>query len=223
MLKKLFSVPEKEKITDIVFSRVLISSVFGILLSMCCLVGTTWAWFVAGVESTDNVIEIATVTVDATLHQGEEEIAPAADGGYVLDEGVYTAQLHVQNNATNTQRAVYVQVSITQQDSTTTRYLMFNNGVTEQSIELQVDGAAATVAFAALWAQPADAQPVENNTIAAMVTDDAETTTSTTEAENTTTVADTDTTTEAMDEEETTATEESTTTVAETEPTETME
>lgn len=223
MLKKLFSVPDKEKITDIVFSRVLISSVFGILLSMCCLVGTTWAWFVAGVESTDNVIEIATVTVDATLYQGEEEIAPAADGGYVLDEGVYTAQLHVQNNATNTQRAVYVQVTITQKDSTTTRYLMFNNGIAERSIELQVDGASATVAFAALWAQPADAQPVENNTIAAMVADDAETTTSTTEAENTTTAADSDTTTEAMDEEETTATEESTTTVAETEPTETME
>lgn len=44
-LSYLFTVPETEKVTDHHFRRVLIANVIGILLSMACLVSTTWLLF----------------------------------------------------------------------------------------------------------------------------------------------------------------------------------
>ena len=78
-LKELFSVPEGKKVTEKVFGRVLISSVCSILLSMACLISTTWAWFTVSIENTDNVIHIATVTPNVQITSGENVILP--DGG----------------------------------------------------------------------------------------------------------------------------------------------
>lgn len=49
-LKYLFTVPEGEKVSDRHLKRVLISSVCSILLTMSCLFGTTWAWYIASVQ-----------------------------------------------------------------------------------------------------------------------------------------------------------------------------
>ena len=75
-IKKLFTVPEGEKITEQVFCRVLISSICSMLLCMACLAGTTWAWFTVSIENTGNVIEIGTnwtePSEEATTDPGQE-------------------------------------------------------------------------------------------------------------------------------------------------------
>ena len=73
-IKDFFTVPENEKISDRAFTRVLISTICGILLCMICLAGTTWAWFISNVEGPGSVMSIASISVDATLLQGEDEI-----------------------------------------------------------------------------------------------------------------------------------------------------
>lgn len=67
-LKDLFTVPTGQKVTEKHLHRVLISSICSILLCMSCLVSTTWAWFVVGIENTGNVIEIGTPQVNLTVN-----------------------------------------------------------------------------------------------------------------------------------------------------------
>ena len=80
-LKELFTVPEGVKITDKMFSKVLLSSIVSILLSMACLFGTTWAWFTVTVENTENVIQIATVATDVTVTK-DGQVMGSENGKY---------------------------------------------------------------------------------------------------------------------------------------------
>jgi hypothetical protein len=58
-IKELFTVPEGTKVTERIFTKVLLSSVCSILLCMVCLVSTTWAWFTVSIENQGNEIKIA--------------------------------------------------------------------------------------------------------------------------------------------------------------------
>ena len=78
-IRNLFTVPEGEKVTEKMFGRVLVSSVCSILFCMACLAGTTWAWFSASIQNTDNVIQIAEVTANVTVR--EVTANAAAEGG----------------------------------------------------------------------------------------------------------------------------------------------
>ena len=187
-IKDMFRVPDGEKVTDKAFSKVLASSICGILLCMACLAGTTWAWFTADMASTDNVIQIATVTVDATVTP--DDAVAVEDGRYTLPEGDYAVQVRVDNNATAAARPVYVLVTVTQDGGDTLYYLTFANDATETTVPLTVEGSSATLRFTALWSQPA-ALPLGDT--ATVIGEDAATTTTTT---TTTTTATESTTTE---------------------------
>lgn len=74
------------------FFRVLASSVCGILLCMSCLVGTTWAWFMASVENTENVIQLANWKLETSVAGDSAAVSPV-DGVYSLPEGSYTINM----------------------------------------------------------------------------------------------------------------------------------
>ena len=157
-IKDFFTVPQDEKISDRAFARVLISSICSILLCMICLVGTTWAWFIANTES-HSVMSIATITIDATLQQGEDEILAAEDGSYTLPAGNYTLHVNVDNNATTTVPWVYVLMSVSEGDTESHHYWSFDSSPDEATVSITVDGAPVTLHLYTRWAQP-EAKPM---------------------------------------------------------------
>ena len=204
-ISQLFTVPKDEKITEKSFSRVLISSVCSILLCMMCLAGTTWAWFAASVENTDNVIEIAYVSVDTTLKMGDVELAPV-DGTYYTGAGQYTLTLRPTTNATDSQRTVYVVMTVTTDEGATTYYRAFAVGDDAATVALTL-GKTAKVAFAAAWSQPEGTAMADAVTVGGSVAAPT-TTTTTTATTTTTTVAEVTTTTTVGETTTTTVTEE---------------
>ena len=153
-IRDIFHIPDGEKVTDKAFTRVLISSICGILLCMGCLAGTTWAWFVAGTENTDNVIAIATVTADVTVYSNDSEVIATVDNTYLLSDGTYHATIQVTNTATNSQRPTYVLITVTQDQVDTLYYLSFDYGQNEADMAINVTGSPAVVHFSPQWAQP---------------------------------------------------------------------
>ena len=70
-LKDLFTVPAGEKVTEKHLSRVLVSSVCGLLLCMACLVGTTWAWFAVDLTNAGNDLHMGAFMPQIMVDQQE--------------------------------------------------------------------------------------------------------------------------------------------------------
>ena len=148
-LKYLFTVPEGEKVTEKHLRRVLIASICSILLCMCCLVSTTWAWFTVSLENKGNTLTIATVTVDATIKKGEDAEDPAA-----LPEGEYTLKLAARTDATNARSTVYVLLTVKQGNATGYYYVALTPNAEAKSIEVAVYGDDASLTFSPSWVAP---------------------------------------------------------------------
>lgn len=88
----LFYVPKYEKVSDKAFLRMMLSSVFGILLCGICLAGLTWAWFTSSISSAANTITAADFSVKISIN-GSEDLS---------DSGVY----NLSGNSTVTVKAV---------------------------------------------------------------------------------------------------------------------
>ena len=160
-IRDLFTVPEDQKITDKAFSRVLISSVLSIILLLTCLTGTTWAWFMVDIENTDNVIAIATITMDATvLQENGTTVTRESDGSYALLGGTYTLQLQAETNATGSQRTIYVLLTLTQMEETTQYYVPFSGGQTAGDTPIVVN-TPAIASFSVCWSLPDTALPID--------------------------------------------------------------
>lgn len=158
-IKDLFTVPEGTKVTEKMFSRVLISSVCSILLCMVCLTATSWAWFTASVESTVN-IQTAPVTLKTEVKLGTQTVDALANGSYSLVPGQYKLELTLERE--NPKYTAYVLVSFhhTQMQD---YFLEFppDAGKT-QAVTVAVGETAATVNFRVTWIQPVSAIPAEN-------------------------------------------------------------
>lgn len=85
--KKLFSgllyVPKHGKVSDKEFTRIMISSVFGIMLCVICLAGLTWAWFSGSVSSAANNITAASfnIQIDVKVKGTEKTVPPTVENG----------------------------------------------------------------------------------------------------------------------------------------------
>ena len=159
-IKELFTVPEGEKITDKMFSKVLLSSIVSILLSMACLFGTTWAWFTVTVENTENVIQIATIATDVTVTKDSTLVAESENGDYLLDAGTYEVSFQLRGDRMGTNRTVYVLVEMGEGEQAQHYYVAFENG-TAQTRQLAVPQDGTKVSFCVSWVKPAAAQPAE--------------------------------------------------------------
>lgn len=170
-IKELFTVPNGKKITEKMFSRVLISSVCSILLCMACLMGTTWAWFTVSIENTGNEIQIAKVTPAVVIKVGDTPVSPV-DGTYSLEAGKYGVTVRLDNNATGTddlnktqRNVVYVVMSVTQGSVSKHYHITFSGAEEIQLPELQIVGNAAKIRFSVSWVMPASATPVGSEPI----------------------------------------------------------
>lgn len=97
----LFYVPKYEKVSDKAFLRIMLSSVFGILLCGICLAGLTWAWFTSSISSTANTITAADFSVGVEFKQDESVIEPVIENeSYKLNSGTYTVTVTASGTAT---------------------------------------------------------------------------------------------------------------------------
>lgn len=111
--KKLFSgllyVPKHGKVSDKEFTRIMISSVFGIMLCVMCLAGLTWAWFSGSVSSAANNITAASFNIQIDVKVKDTETTVP----HTVENGIYSFSL--ENNK------VY-DVKITADGTATTGY-----------------------------------------------------------------------------------------------------
>lgn len=164
-IKNLFSVPEGKKVTEKMFGRVLISSICSILLCMACLVGTTWAWFSVSVENIGNEIQIATVTADVTVKQGDTEIPKSDDGSYKLNAGTYDVGIELINDATEKKAPIYVLVTINKSDDSAEYYcieILGTQGTT--NLQLGISSDSSVVTFSVSWIMPASVTLINDET-----------------------------------------------------------
>lgn len=85
---------KEEKITDKAFSRLLVTSVLGILVCIACLCSTTWAWFTGSAGSTENEIKTASECLLTVTVTDSGETLADVENGVSLEEGVtYTVTL----------------------------------------------------------------------------------------------------------------------------------
>ena len=95
-----------EKLTDKAFTRLMLTSVLGILLCLTCLCSVTWAWFGADISAKDNKIQSACFDLDILVEDGGaarlSPINAVADGReYELREvGIYTVTLKMSASST---------------------------------------------------------------------------------------------------------------------------
>lgn len=97
LFSSLFYVPKYEKVSDVSFSRIIVSSVLGILLSIFCLAGLTWAWFSGSSSSAANSITAAEFKVKVTINGSE---ITSANGKYTLNQTVNTVTVTADGSAT---------------------------------------------------------------------------------------------------------------------------
>ena len=83
LFSSLFYVPKYEKVSDVSFSRIIVSSVLGILLCIFCLAGLTWAWFSGSSSSAANSITAAEFKVKVKINGSE---ITSANGKYTLTQ-----------------------------------------------------------------------------------------------------------------------------------------
>ena len=97
----LFYVPKYEKVSEKAFLRIMLSSIFGILICGICLAGLTWAWFTSSISSTANTITAADFSVGVEFKQNESVIEPVIENeSYKLNSGTYTVTVTASGSAT---------------------------------------------------------------------------------------------------------------------------
>lgn len=169
-IKEWFVVPAGTKVTEKVFGRVLCSSVCSILLCMACLAGSTWALFSVGINNTDNVIHIATVSMDVDVTSGGSQVAPATDGSYSLPSGTYAVQLKLKSNGTGDELAAeqspaYVTMAVRDGNSTQYYFYTFPQYSEVKSQQISVTGGTASVSFSVSWVQPTNATAADGSEV----------------------------------------------------------
>lgn len=112
-VKEWLYVPKYEKVSDRFLSRIMLSSVLGMLICGICLVELTWAWFSSSVTSAANNITAANFSVQIVFMQNGSVIEPAIENGsYKLNSGDYTVTVKADGSATTGYCKVDLKLSV---------------------------------------------------------------------------------------------------------------
>lgn len=85
LLSSLFYVPKYEKVSDKSFSRIVLSSVFGMLICGICLAGLTWAWFSETTATSTQTIKTPEYyQITFAVKCGTDDINCESEGNYTL-------------------------------------------------------------------------------------------------------------------------------------------
>ena len=90
-----------DKVSDKSLSRIILSSIAGILICGVCLASLTWAWFSSSVTSISNNITTASFSPRFKFQQNETGSHPVevGDGSYQLNGGEYTVTITAYGSA----------------------------------------------------------------------------------------------------------------------------
>lgn len=102
LIKDLFYVPKRGKLTEKSVGRVMMGSIVGMVLCVMALFSMTYAWYSDNITTTGSTLTAATFSVDAQVFSLEKATAESAvtetaltsaDGSYTLERGVYRVLL----------------------------------------------------------------------------------------------------------------------------------
>lgn len=147
----------KPTVTEKAFLKMLISSAFGILLCMVCLVGAAWAWFTVDIRNADNVIQIGTPEVTLTLDDA------AFTSGTNLAPGSHTIQLTHSGDRDDFQQKSTLYVTLTLDGSSVYTVLSAENLYARQ-LTLELDRSC-TLTYSVSWFAPANALRLMGDTL----------------------------------------------------------
>ncbi len=159
-IKELFTVPDGKKITEKTLSKVLLSSICGILLCMACLAGTTWAWFSVSIENIENVVQIGTADVKVVVNGGTNCFVSGSD----LPQGNCEIVIEHSNLPDDFDKKATLYVTIICEEEVA-GYAILNDD-NEHKITLQCDvGEAVRFSWIVSWFPPVGTVPLEGNKI----------------------------------------------------------
>ena len=236
-IKEYFTVPKGQKVTEKNLRRVLICSICSILLCMSCLAGTTWAWYVVGIENTANEIYIAAPQVVVTVDGSKLDVSVTSA---TLSPGEHTIQIEHANELDDLNRKSELYVTLTA-DGTSQYIILDHDNMYTQTITVKVDenGTVDTetvdatsgganpvtkkITWQATWFKADGAEPVVDGTIDLTTKPDMSPPPSTEETESTDTSESTTETTQPITEATTPSTAPTETTSPSTTPSETTQ
>jgi hypothetical protein len=158
---KMFFAEKGQKVTDKYLRQVLVTSICGILLCMCCFVGTSWAWYTVSVENTDNVIHIVSEAPEVSVTMAGNKIGLNEPN---LPEGTHDLDIAYVDEEDNAQHkgTLYVTLSA---DRVIKGYVVLNND-NGYSTSVEVIGdKECFISWTVSWFAPDGAQPLANNLI----------------------------------------------------------
>lgn len=92
-----------DKLTDKAFSRMMLTSVLGILVCLVCLCSATWAWFTADVSNNSNTIGTGQFDLEVSVNDVRLERSSDRANVYTFKKaGSYTVTLKMTEDTTVT-------------------------------------------------------------------------------------------------------------------------
>ncbi len=155
-----------EKLTEKAFSRLMLTSVLGILVCLVCLCSATWAWFSTDVSTEGNslgsgqfdlVVSVADSSADTVT------VSQKANGEKVCtlgDAGEYAITLKISDDTTVTKGFCTVTVN-----GKTYCTASINAETDPFTFTIDAKEAGMTITFSAAWGLPAEDDLVEKGTV----------------------------------------------------------
>ena len=156
-----------EKLTDKAFSRLMITSVLGILICITCLCSATWAWFSADTSSGSNTLSSGKFDLDISLTDPNGAPVPLFEqesGVFTctLEEAVaYTVTLNITGDTTATKGFCTIKVG---GDSYQTASI-YTEDTTPLVFTLDAAKSGITVTFSPTWGLPASEDVAHGGTL----------------------------------------------------------
>ena len=156
-----------EKLTDKAFSRLMITSVLGILICITCLCSATWAWFSADSSSNSNTLCSGnfglnvTVTAENGTPVSVSEGAAGTSTCTLAEAGLYTVTLKATADTTVSKGFCVIKVN----GNTYRTDALLLDETDSFAFTLNAKEPDLTVIFSPAWGFPAEATVTQNGTL----------------------------------------------------------
>ena len=141
-----------DKLTDKAFSRMMLTSVLGILVCLVCLCSATWAWFTADVASSNNTLMSGSFDLEVSVNDVKLERSTDRANVHTFEKaGLYTVTLKMTEDTTVTKGYCVITVN-----GKPYKTASINNvdGTNPFKFMLDVEEDGMTVKFTSAWGIP---------------------------------------------------------------------
>ena len=142
-----------DKLTDKAFSRMMLTSVLGILVCLVCLCSTTWAWFTADVSNNSNTIGTGQFDLEVSVDEVRLERSSDRANVHTFEKaGRYTVTLKMTEDTTVTKG--YCVITVNGKPLYKTASINNVDGTNPFKFTLDVKKDGMTVEFTSAWGIP---------------------------------------------------------------------